>query len=98
MEIKNMNINSNLMQAVTELGYTEATGIQEKCIPEILAGKDIFGHSSTGSGKTAAFGLPIIERIERGKPVQVLILTPTRELCVQVSEAILEFGHYLHVR
>jgi len=95
MEIKNMNINSNLMQAVTELGYTEATGIQEKCIPEILAGKDVFGHSSTGSGKTAAFGLPILQMMQLNQGLQVLILTPTRELCVQVTDSLRDFAKYM---
>ncbi|MBI5392878.1 DEAD/DEAH box helicase, partial [Candidatus Woesearchaeota archaeon] len=94
MEIKNMNLNSNLIQAVTELGYTEATGIQEKCIPEILAGKDVFGQSSTGSGKTAAFGLPILQRMQPNQGIQVLILTPTRELCVQVTDSLRDFAKY----
>src|SRR3989338_1873359 len=90
-----MNINSNLMPAVTELGYTEATGIQEKCIPEILAGKDVFGHSSTGSGKTAAFGLPILQMMQLNQGLQVLILTPTRELCVQVTDSLRDFAKYM---
>ncbi|MBI4167939.1 MAG: DEAD/DEAH box helicase, partial [Candidatus Aenigmarchaeota archaeon] len=66
-------------------------------IPEIQAGKDVVGQSSTGSGKTAAFGLPILEKIEHGKGAQALILTPTRELCVQVTDALRSFGKFVNV-
>ncbi len=87
-----------LLKAVSEIGYTELTPIQEKSIPEIREGKDLVGQSSTGSGKTFAFGLPIIEKIEHGKGVQSLILTPTRELCVQVTDALNDFAKYTHIK
>jgi len=75
MKIEELNLKPQLVEAIKDLGFTEFTNIQEKCIPEILQGKDIFGHSSTGSGKTAAFGLPILEMITPGKGLQALILT-----------------------
>jgi len=98
MKMEDLNLNSNLLHSIKDLGYTELTPIQEKCIPEIRQGKDVVGQSSTGSGKTVAFGLPIIEKVEPGKGVQSLVLTPTRELCVQVTDAINALGKYMHVR
>jgi ATP-dependent RNA helicase DeaD len=96
MKIDDIQIKEQLIRALQEKGFTEPTPIQEKSIPLILQGKDIFGHSSTGSGKTAAFGLPILDKIERGKGIQALILTPTRELCVQVTDALRDFSKYMH--
>ncbi|MBI2549917.1 DEAD/DEAH box helicase [Candidatus Woesearchaeota archaeon] len=98
MKIEELNLNPLLLKAVKGMGFTEPMPIQEKCIPEIRLGKDVVGQSSTGSGKTAAFGLPILEKIRPGVGLQVLILTPTRELCVQVTEALNEFGRYIHAR
>ncbi len=95
---EDLNLNPKLLSAVKELGFTELTPIQQKCIPALQQGKDVVGQSSTGSGKTAAFGLPILEKIRPGSGVQVLILTPTRELCVQVAEAMKHFGKHLYVR
>jgi len=75
------------------LGFTEPTEIQAKAIPQLLAGRDVVGKSQTGTGKTAAFSLPILEQIDTELPaVQALILAPTRELAVQVSEAMLSFS------
>ena len=98
MKIEDLNLNPELSHSVKDLGYTDLTPIQEKCIPEIRKGKDVVGQSSTGSGKTVAFGLPILEKVEPGKAVQSLILTPTRELCVQVTDAINTLGKYMHIR
>ncbi len=98
MKIEDLNLSPNLLRTIKDLGYTELTPIQEKCIPEIRQGKDVVGQSSTGSGKTVAFGLPIIEKIEPSKGIQSLILTPTRELCVQVTDAINILGKYMHVK
>ncbi len=97
MNFEDLKIKPELLKAVTELGFTELTQIQEKSIPEIQAGRDVVGQSSTGSGKTAAFGLPILEKIEHGKGIQALILTPTRELCVQVTDALRSFGKFVNV-
>ncbi len=97
MNFEDLNLNPNLLKAVNELGFTELTQIQEKSIPLIREGKDVVGQSSTGSGKTAAFGLPILEKLKPGSGIQTLVLTPTRELCVQVTEALRGFGKYMHV-
>lgn len=98
MEITNLNLDPNIMKALKAMGFTETTDIQEKCIPPILQGKDVFGQSSTGSGKTAAFGLPMLERIKPGSGLQALIITPTRELCVQVTDAMRSFGRFLRIK
>ena len=75
-----------------KLGFTEPTGIQDQAIPQLLAGRDMVGQSQTGTGKTAAFSLPILEQLDSNqKAVQALILTPTRELAVQVGQAISSF-------
>ncbi|MBI2085328.1 MAG: DEAD/DEAH box helicase [Candidatus Aenigmarchaeota archaeon] len=97
MNFEDLHLKPELLKAVRELEFTELTEIQEKSIPEIQAGKDIVGQSSTGSGKTAAFGLPILQKIEHGKGIQALILTPTRELCVQVTDALRSFAKYTNV-
>lgn len=93
-----LHLSEHILKAVHEKGFEVLTDIQEKCIPLIKDGKDIIGQSQTGSGKTAAFGIPMLERVIPGKGVQGLILTPTRELCVQVKEAISSFGKYLSIR
>jgi ATP-dependent RNA helicase DeaD len=80
------------------LGFEETTEIQSKCIPEVLKGKDLVGQSQTGSGKTAAFGLPILNSIMPGMGIQAIILTPTRELGVQVHEALVSFAKFTHLR
>ena len=98
MNVDDLKLNNNLIKAIKELGFVEFTDIQEKCIPIILKGQDIFGQSKTGSGKTAAFGLSILENINPGKGIQALVLTPTRELCIQVTAALNEFGKYINSR
>ncbi len=98
MLVEKLNLNNNILKAIKGLGYIDATQIQEKCIPEIKAGKDVVGQSSTGSGKTAAFGLPLLEKIEHGKGLQALVLTPTRELCVQVSDALFSFSKFAGIK
>ncbi|MBI4016370.1 MAG: DEAD/DEAH box helicase [Candidatus Aenigmarchaeota archaeon] len=95
MTFSTLNLPAPIVTAVSEMGYTAPTAIQEKAIPLILSGKDILGHSETGSGKTAAFGLPLLANITPGQGIRVLILTPTRELCMQVSDSLRNFGKYL---
>ncbi len=85
-----LGISADILKAVAKMGFEEASPIQTAVIPTILAGRDVVGQSSTGSGKTAAFAIPAIERVDpKIRAVQVLILCPTRELAVQVAE---EFG------
>jgi len=98
MNFEEMNIKPEIMRAVKELGFTEAMEIQAKCIPIALEGKDIIGQSQTGSGKTAAFGIPILSKINKGEGLQAIILTPTRELCVQVNDAIKSFAKYTGIK
>ena len=83
------------MRAIEELGFTELFPIQAQAILPLLEGKDVIGQAQTGTGKTAAFGIPMIERLDaRSNCVQALILTPTRELTVQVADHIAKFGKY----
>ncbi len=87
-----LGISEKIVSQLEKLGITEPTNIQAQAIPQLLAGKDVVGQSQTGTGKTAAFSLPILEKIDFQKPVvQALILTPTRELAMQVSEAMKTF-------
>jgi len=84
-----LGLSAEVLQAVKKLGFEQASPIQAEAIPVLLAGKDVVGQSMTGSGKTAAFGIPAVEKVDPAKrEVQVLILCPTRELAVQVSEEI----------
>jgi ATP-dependent RNA helicase DeaD len=87
---------SPVLRAVLELGYELPTAIQQECIPHLLAGRDLLGQAQTGTGKTAAFALPLLSRIdlERAEP-QILVLTPTRELALQVAEAFQRYAHHL---
>jgi ATP-dependent RNA helicase DeaD len=84
-----LGLSDSTLQALQDVGYEQPSPIQEQAIPPMLEGRDIIGQAQTGSGKTAAFGLPIIEYIDPSEPdVQALILTPTRELCIQVTQAV----------
>ena len=97
MKFEDLKLNESLIKAVIRKGFTEPTLIQMKCIPAIKAGKDVVGQSLTGSGKTAAFGLPIIEKIIPGKGIQALILAPTRELASQVQENLVSFASFMRI-
>lgn len=91
-----LDLKKEILKAIEDLGYTEATEIQEKSIPEILSGNDIIGRSSTGTGKTAAFALPIIQICSgEAKKSSVLILSPTRELAVQIADEFRKFTKYM---
>jgi ATP-dependent RNA helicase DeaD len=90
-----LNLHPQLVQTLTDIGYTTPTPIQSVIIPAMLAGQDVIGQSETGSGKTAAFSLPIIQNLKTGRhQVQSLVLTPTRELAMQVAKAMFTFGRY----
>lgn len=94
MNMKEIKLQPELEKAVMDLGFSEFTEIQEKAIPLIQQGKDVTGQSFTGSGKTAAFGFPMLEKITHGSGLQSLILVPTRELCNQVSKELVKFAKY----
>ena len=96
MLFENLPLSVVVLNAVAELGYTEMTPIQAQAIPLILEGSDVVGRSHTGTGKTAAFGLPIVEQLEKARPnhPQVLVLAPTRELALQISGEMRKYGKY----
>lgn len=99
IEFTALNLHPQLVQAVTALGYTAPTQIQTDVIPLLLAGHDVIGQAQTGTGKTAAFALPILQTLTPGtNTVQSLIMAPTRELALQVAQAFEEYGRYLNVR
>lgn len=102
MQFSELGLSEETMRAVEDMGFVSATPIQMESIPLIMQGKDIIGRSNTGTGKTAAFGIPAIESIAPGatrREVQVLILCPTRELAMQACEEIIKFSKYKpHIR
>ena len=92
---KELGLNPQILKSLQELGYLEATPIQEQAIPFVLKNsRDLIGLAQTGTGKTAAFGLPILNKLEKNKEVQAIILCPTRELCLQISKEIQGFAKY----
>jgi len=96
-----LGLRTELLKALSGLGYEEPTPIQREAIPHLVAGKDLLGQAATGTGKTAAFALPILQLLDanedRPSPV-ALVLVPTRELAMQVSEAVYKYGHDLRAR
>lgn len=93
-----LNLRSEITQALNELGYAEPTPIQAGIIPLMLTGVDVIGQAQTGTGKTAAFSLPILNNFQKQKNPQALVLAPTRELALQVADSMAEYGKHLQVR
>jgi ATP-dependent RNA helicase DeaD len=90
---KELGLSEPVLAALREIGYESPSPIQEQAIPPLLAGRDVIGQAQTGTGKTAAFGLPMVEYIDpEVDEVQALVLTPTRELCIQVTQALRVYG------
>lgn len=103
MTFSNLNLIVPLMDALSKLGYEKPTPIQEQSIPSLLEGRDIFGCAQTGTGKTAAFALPILQLLytknnKPGNTIKALVLAPTRELALQISESFSEYGSKLPFR
>jgi ATP-dependent RNA helicase RhlE len=104
MSFDTLGLSAELLRAVGEQGYTQPTPIQRKAIPMILSGRDVMAGAQTGTGKTAGFTLPLLQRLSekpqprRGRPVRALVLTPTRELAAQVGESVATYGRYLPFR
>jgi ATP-dependent RNA helicase DeaD len=99
LSFKEMGLSSPILKAVAEMGFEEPTPIQEKTIPPALAGKDIIGQAQTGTGKTAAFGLPMIETMSSEREyIKGLVITPTRELAIQVAEELNRIGQFKGIR
>jgi ATP-dependent RNA helicase DeaD len=95
---KDLGLSPAIQQALDELGYVEPSPIQEEAIPELLSGHDVIGQAQTGTGKTAAFGLPLLQYLEPDNgEVQAIVLTPTRELCIQVTQALRAYAEHLDI-
>ena len=98
MKFNELKIQKNILRALREAGYEQPTPIQQEAIPPVLAGRDLLGCAQTGTGKTCAFSVPIIQHLceEEGKPgvVRALILTPTRELALQIYENVCQYARY----
>src|SRR5688500_2845407 len=88
-----LGLSEPILQALTDVGYESPSPIQEQAIPPLLEGRDVIGQAQTGTGKTAAFGLPLMESVDpEDNEVQAIVLTPTRELCIQVTQALRAYG------
>ena len=99
MKFGELGLSKNLLRAIQKSGYEEATPIQEQTIPLVLAGQDVIGQAQTGTGKTAAFGLPLLEHVDLDNPaIQAIIISPTRELAIQTQEELFRLGRDKHVK
>ena len=97
MRYEDAKIDERILRAVKELGYEEMTPIQEQAIPLFMTGQDMIGQAQTGTGKTAAFGIPILQKIDPdNRNLQAVILCPTRELAMQAAEELRKFSKYMH--
>ena len=99
MKFEELELNNNVLDALYDMRFDTCTPVQEKCIPEILKGRDVLGVAQTGTGKTAAYLLPIMSKIDSGNypedAINCLIMSPTRELAQQIDQAMQGFGYYL---
>mgnify|MGYP002652117780 FL=1 len=103
MSFSELGLDAALMRAIEREGYTTPTPIQAKAIPEVLAGRDVLAAAQTGTGKTAAFTLPLLQHLltnprEGGKAPRILVLVPTRELAAQVGESVVAYGRDVTVK
>jgi ATP-dependent RNA helicase RhlE len=104
MTFKELDLLEPILNALNTQGYTNPTPIQEQAIPIVLQGKDIMGCAQTGTGKTAAFAIPILQRLqttknpEQKRVIRALIVTPTRELAIQIDESFKDYGQNLKLQ
>ena len=104
MTFEQLHIIPQILEALSQEGYVTPTPIQEKAIPIVLAGRDLLGCAQTGTGKTAAFSIPIIQNLQAKprtpgrRPIKALVLTPTRELAIQIDQSFESYGHLTHLR
>lgn len=97
MKFEELQLDDRIMRAITDMGFEEASPIQAKAIPVQMEGLDIIGQAQTGTGKTAAFGIPLLQKIDpKNKKLQAIALCPTRELAIQVAEEIRNLAKYMH--
>ena len=87
-----------LLRGIKELGFSAPSPIQAQSIPIVLKGKDLIAQAQTGTGKTAAFAIPILNKIQRNDKIEALIITPTRELAMQISEEFLKLGRFARIK
>jgi ATP-dependent RNA helicase RhlE len=98
MPFSELGLSQTVVRGVRAVGYNEPTPIQAQAVPVILSGRDLIGIAQTGTGKTAAFVLPILERLKNGKGLRCLVLTPTRELAAQVETSVRDYSRFMHMR
>jgi len=99
LTFRDLGLSEKVLKALDDMGFEEPSPIQEQTIPMLLSGKDVIGQAQTGTGKTAAFGVPIVERWDlKVRAVQALVLTPTRELAIQVAEEVTKIGKYARLK
>ena len=92
-----LDLYPQVLRAIKEMGFEEATPIQSRAIPAVMSGADVIGQAQTGTGKTASFGIPALHKVDvNSKKTQVIILSPTRELAIQVCEEIRKLAKYMH--
>jgi len=97
-KFEELGLNQDILKGITDLGYKEPFPIQEAVIPVLLTGRDVVGQAHTGSGKTAAFALAMLQKIQPKRGIQGLIMAPTRELAMQITEEIKKFGKYTKIK
>ena len=97
VKFEELQLDDRILRAVTDMGFEEASPIQAKAIPVVLEGRDMIGQAQTGTGKTAAFGLPLLQKVDpKVKKLQAIVLLPTRELAIQVAEELRRFAKFMH--
>ena len=96
-KFEELQLDDRIIRAITEMGFEEASPIQAQAIPVVLEGRDMIGQAQTGTGKTAAFGLPLLQKVDpKVKKLQAIVLLPTRELAIQVAEELRRFAKFMH--
>ena len=97
VKFEELQLDERIIRAITEMGFEEASPIQAQAIPVVLEGRDMIGQAQTGTGKTAAFGLPLLQKVDpKMKKLQAIVLLPTRELAIQVAEELRRFAKFMH--
>ena len=99
MKFTDLDLNDDILDALYDMRFDECTPVQEKCIPQILKGRDVLGVAQTGTGKTAAYLLPVLSMLDDGgypkESINCLIMSPTRELAQQIDQAMQGFSYYI---
>ena len=97
VKFEDLGLDTRILRAITEMGFEEPSPIQAKAIPEVMSGRDVIGQAQTGTGKTAAFGIPLLQKIDpKNRKLQAIVLCPTRELAIQVEDEIRRLCKFMH--